>query len=59
MWDTKRQIIWFASGLALGTLVFYREALDEAGRFDLGYFLLLELILLAVILLMFYFYSKK
>ena len=59
MWDTKRQIIWFASGLALGTLVFYREALDEAGRFDLGYFLLLEVILIGIILLMFYFYSKK
>ena len=59
MWDIKRQIIWFASGLALGTLVFYREAIDDTGRFDLGYFLLLEIILIAVILLMFYFYSRK
>jgi len=59
VWDTKRQIIWLATGIALGSVVFYQDAFDEDGRFDVRYFLLLELLLLAVIGAMFYLYSRK
>lgn len=59
MWDTKRQIIWLASGIILGTFVLYKDAYDETGRFDAAYFALLEIILLTIISVMFYFYSKK
>jgi len=59
IWDTKRQIIWLAAGLALGTLVIYQEALDETGAFDRTYFIQLEILLLTIISVMFYVYSKN
>lgn len=59
MWDAKRQAIWLTTALALATFVVYREAHDEAGRFDFGYFALLEIIFLIVIVIMFYIYSRK
>ena len=59
MWDAKRQAIWLTTALILATFVVYREAHDEAGVFDPGYFALLEIIFLMVILVMFYVYSRK
>ncbi|MDQ3687650.1 MAG: hypothetical protein M3430_18910 [Acidobacteriota bacterium] len=59
MWDTKRQGIWLATGITLGTFVVYNEAHDDTGRFDRTYFIYLEMMLLAIIAAMFYFYSKK
>ena len=49
MWDAKRQTIWLATALVIATLVVYQDAHDEAGRFDLGYFALLEAIFLLAI----------
>lgn len=59
MWDAKRQAIWLTTALIVATFVVYREAHDEAGRFDVGYFALLEVIFLTVIVIMFYIYSRK
>ena len=59
MWDAKRQAIWLTTALALVSFVAYREAHDEAGRFDAGYFALLEIIFLLVVIIMFYIYSRK
>ncbi len=59
MWDTKRQVIWLATGITLGTLVLYNEAFDEAGRFDRTYFIYLEMMLIGIISVMFFFYSKN
>ena len=59
MWDAKRQAIWLTTALALATLVVFREAHDEAGRFDVAYFAQLEIIFLIVIVVMFYIYSRK
>jgi hypothetical protein len=59
MWDAKRQAIWLTTALALVTFVAYREARDEAGVFDFGYFALLEIIFLLVVIVMFYIYSRK
>jgi hypothetical protein len=58
MWDAKRQAIWLTTAVLFATFVVYREAHDENG-FDLGYFALLELIFLTVIVIMFYIYSRK
>ena len=58
MWDAKRQVIWLTTALALVTFVAYREAHDEKG-FDPGYFALLEIIFLLVVIIMFYIYSRK
>ncbi len=59
MWDAKRQAIWLTTALSLVTFVAYREAHDEANVFDPGYFALLEIIFLLVVITMFYIYSRK
>jgi hypothetical protein len=59
MWDRKRQIIWLTVGLVLGTFWLYPLAHDDAGRFDSQYFLQLESLLVVVIAVMFYVYSRK
>jgi len=60
MWDAKRQAIWLTTAVVVATFVVYREAHDETtGRFDAGYFALLEIIFLLVIIIMFYIYSRK
>lgn len=59
MWDRKRQIIWLAAGFAFGTFFLYPLATDEAGLFDLQYFLQLEALLVLVMAVMFFIYSRK
>ena len=59
MWDRKRQIIWLAVGLLFGTFSLYPIARDDAGRFDLQYFLQLEVLLVLIICVMFFVYSRK
>ncbi len=59
MWDTKRQVIWLAAGLALGSFVLYQDSFDEDGRFSLRFFLFLETLLVLIMSVMFYLYSKK
>ena len=59
MWDRKRQIIWLTVGFAGGTFFLYPIARDDAGHFDLQYFLQLETLLLVIIGVMFYVYSRK
>ncbi len=59
MWDAKRQIIWLTAGFALGTFVVYGDAHDEAGKFDVGSFVFLEMLLLMIIAIMFYIYSRR
>ena len=59
MWDTKRQIIWLVAGITFGTFIIYNDARDETGRFDRSVFVFWEFILLAIILTLFYLYSRK
>ena len=59
MWDTKRQIIWLVGGISFGSFIVYMDAHDEAGRFDRGVFAFWELILLAIVLTLFYLYSRR
>ena len=59
MWDTKRQVIWLTVGFAFGTFFLYPLARDEAGRTDWAYFAQLELLLLVVVAVMFYIYSRR
>ena len=59
MWDTKRQIIWLVVGISFGTFIVYNDARDEFGRVDAGMFVVLEILLLAVILTLFWLYSRK
>jgi hypothetical protein len=59
VWDTKRQIIWLVAGVSFGTYIVYMDAHDETGRFDRSVFAFWEIILLAIILTLFFLYSRK
>ncbi len=59
MWDRKRQIIWLGGGLLFGTFWLSQIARDDAGRFSLQLFLQLETVLLIIIGVMFFIYSRK
>ncbi len=59
MWDTKRQTIWLAAGLVLGTFVAYSDAHDEDGTFVPRFFIFMETLVLIIIATLFYIYSRK
>lgn len=59
MWDTKRQIIWLVVGISFGTFIVYNDARDEFGRFQPSVFVFWEVVLLAIILTLFWLYSRK
>jgi hypothetical protein len=59
MWDAKRQFIWLAAGLALGTFVAYSDAHDEDGTFVPRFFFFMEGLVLIIIVSLFYIYSRK
>ena len=59
MWDTKRQIIWLVAGIGFGTFIVYLDARDDFGRFDATVFVFWEIILLIIIAVLFYLYSRK
>jgi hypothetical protein len=59
MWDTKRQIIWLTAGIAFGTFIVYTDAHDEVGRFEPQVFVFWEIILLAIVAVLFFIYSRK
>jgi hypothetical protein len=59
MWDRKRQLIWLAAGLILGTLVAYQDSFDEDGTFVPRFFVFMESLVLIIIMVLFYLYSRK
>ena len=59
VWDTKRQVIWLVVGISFGTFIVYMDSHDETGRFDGTVFAFWEIVLLAIILTLFFLYSRK
>ena len=59
MWDTKRQIIWLVVGISFATFIVYNDARDEFGHVEPGMFVFLEIIVLAIVLVLFWLYSRK
>ena len=59
MWDTKRQVIWLIGGISFGTLIVYLDARDDFGRFDPTVFIFWEIILLIIIVVLFWLYSRR
>ncbi len=59
MWDTKRQIIWLIVGITFGTFIVYNDAKDEFGRVEARVFVFWEIVLLAIVLTLFWLYSRK
>jgi len=59
MWDAKRQLIWLAAGLALGTFVAYQDSYTEDGIFVPRFVIFMDTLVLIIILTLFYIYSRK
>ena len=59
VWDAKRQFIWLAAGITLGTLIAYQDAHDEDGTFVPRFFIFMETLVLIIIALLFYIYSRR
>jgi hypothetical protein len=59
MWDARRQLIWLVAGVALGTFVAYSDAHTDDGEFSPHFFVFMESLVLGIIALLFYLYSRK
>jgi len=59
MWDAKRKFIWLAAGIALGTFIAYQDAHDEYGTFVPRFFIFMETLVLIIISVLFYIYSRR
>jgi hypothetical protein len=58
-WDRKRQLIWIAGGMVMGTYIAYSDSLDENGNFGVRFFIFLESLILLIMAGLFYLYSRK
>jgi len=59
VWDARRQFIWLATGIIVGTVIVYLDAHDDNGNFVPRFFVFMELLLLLIISVMFSLYSRK
>ncbi len=59
MWDKKRQLIWIVGGVLMGTFVAYSNAFTDDGVFSFSFFMFMETLILLIMGVLFYFYSKK
>ena len=48
MWDKKRQLIWIAGGLLMGTYVAYSNSLTDDGDFVLSFFIFMETLIVLI-----------
>ncbi|HJT27984.1 MAG TPA: hypothetical protein VJ784_11285 [Pyrinomonadaceae bacterium] len=59
MWDKKRQVIWIAGGVLMGTYVAYSNAFTDEGVFSFSFFVFMEVLILLIMGGLFYLYSRK
>ena len=59
MWDKKRQLIWIVGGFLMGTFVAYTNAFTDEGVFSIKFFFFMETLILLIMGVLFYFYSRK
>jgi len=59
VWDKKRQLIWLAGGLLMGTYVAYSNSIDDDGTFVLSFFIFMETVILLIMAGLFYLYSRR
>lgn len=59
MWDKKRQLIWVAGGILVGTYVAYSDSFLDDGTFVFSFFIFMETLVLLIMAGLFYFYSKR
>ena len=59
MWDRKRQLIWIAGGVLMGTYVAYSNAFTDECVFSIKFFMFMETLILLIMAGLFYVYSRK
>ena len=59
MWDRKRQLIWIAGGVLMGTYVAYSNAFTDDKEFSFKFFLFMEVLILLIMWGLFSLYSRK
>lgn len=59
MWDKKRQLIWIAGGVLMGTFVAYSNAFTDDGEFSTKFFFFMETLILLIMAGLFYAYSRR
>ena len=59
MWDKKRQMIWVAGGVLVGTFVAYSDSFLEDGTFVQKFFIFMETLVLLIMAGLFYLYSRR
>jgi hypothetical protein len=59
VWDRKRQLIWIAGGVLMGTYVAYSNAITDEKEFSLSFFVFMEVLILLIMGGLFYLYSRK
>jgi hypothetical protein len=59
VWDKKRQLIWIAGGLLMGTYVAYSNSFLDDGTFVLSFFIFMEMLILVIMGVLFYLYSRR
>ena len=58
-WDRKRQLIWIAGGLIVGTYVAYSDSFLDDGTFVPRFFIFMEIMVVLIMAGLFYLYSRK
>jgi hypothetical protein len=59
VWDKKRQLIWIAGGILMGTYVAYSNSFLDDGTFVLSFFVFMETLILLIMAGLFYLYSRR
>jgi hypothetical protein len=59
MWDKKRQLIWIAGGLIIGTYIAFSDSFTDEDEFSWRFFFFMEGLVLLIMAGLFYFYSRR
>jgi hypothetical protein len=59
MWDRKRQLIWIAGGVLMGTYVAYSNSISDEGDFVVSFFIFMESLIVLIMIGLFYWYSRR
>jgi hypothetical protein len=59
VWDKKRQLIWVAGGILIGTYVAFSDSFLDDGTFVPSFFIFMETLVLLIMAGLFYLYSRR
>jgi hypothetical protein len=59
VWDKKRKLIWIIGGLLMGTYVAYSNSITDDGEFVFRFFIFMESLILLIMGVLYYLYSRR